>query len=238
MPCKNAIKTYIEDSFYHIYNRGVNKRTIFIDGMDYSIFLSYLKTYLLPKDKEKLFSIIANPSSTSKEKERASQLLLLNNFHKRIELIAYCLMPNHFHLLIKQAEKNDLEYFMRSLMTRYTKYFNHKHGRIGPLFQGDYKAVLVTTDPQLLHLTCYIHLNPLKLSKSRAVSIQEALLNQPSSYPVYLGKIKQEWVKPNFILQNFSSSGFNSYQCFVEDTDSDLELETAIITSKIAIDEE
>lgn len=235
MPCKNAIKTYIEDSFYHIYNRGVNKRTIFIDGMDYSVFLSYLKTYLLPKDKEKLFSIIANPNSTSKEKEHASQLLLLNNFHKRIKLIAYCLMPNHFHLLIKQAEKNDLEYFMRSLMTRYTKYFNHKHGRIGPLFQGDYKAVMVTTDPQLLHLTRYIHLNPLKLSKSQNIS--ESLLLQPSSYLVYLGKVKQEWIKPKFILQNFSASGFNSYQSFVEDTDSDLELESAITISKIAIDE-
>lgn len=236
MPSKNSIKSYVADGYYHIYNRGVNKRTIFKSELDYSTFLSYLKVYLLPKDKEKLFSIIANTNSSPKEKERATQLLLLNNFHNRIELLAYCLMPNHFHFLIHQKEEKDLESFMRSLMTKYTKYFNHQYSRLGPLFQGNYKAVLVATDPQLLHLTRYIHLNPFKISNNQ--NTHESLLLQPSSYPVYLGEVKQEWVKPKFILQNFSNTGLNSYQSFVEDTDSDLELESAITTAKVTIDDD
>lgn len=237
MPARNVLKEYGEDCFYHVYNRGVNKRKIFKDKQDYAVFLSYLKEYLSVRDNEKLMEILADPASTQAEKSDARKLLGLNNFFGRIELLAYCLMPNHFHFLIKQKDKQAMELIMRSLMTRYTMYFNRRYGRVGTLFQSSYKAVLVETDAQLLNLTRYIHRNPHPGMILKGVSLND-LTSQPSSYLNYLKRINQEWVKPNFILQNFSESGFNSYQEFVESYDSDSEHETAIITSKLTIDDE
>ena len=102
MPGKNSIKVYGDDCYYHVYNRGVNKRKIFKDKQDYSVFLGYLKEYLLPRDQERLLKIAADASSKYKERETAKKQLQLNNFCERVFLIAYCLMPNHFHFLIKQ----------------------------------------------------------------------------------------------------------------------------------------
>ena len=238
MPGKNSLKIYGEDCYYHVYNRGVNKRKIFKDKQDYSVFLSYLKGYLLPCDREKFMQILTNALSTTNEKEQAKKQLRLNNFSDRVFLIAYCLMPNHFHFLIKQKDIQGMELMMRSLMTRYTMYFNKRHGRVGTLFQSSYKAVLIESDAQLLHVSRYIHLNPFSGNILKGVSLFDQITSQPSSYPVYLGKIKQNWVKTEIILSNFSKSGFSSYQNFVELRDNDFELETTLISAPLAIDNE
>lgn len=222
MPAKNAIKTYLPNGYYHIYNRGVEKRLIFTDRQDESVFLEYLKQYLSPKDVQKLSEIIANPLSGAKEKSNALKQLQLNNFSHDVDLLAYCLMPNHFHLLIKQSTDRAIETFMRSLSTRYVQYFNRRHNkRVGGLFQDTYKAVLIETKEQLLHLSRYIHLNP----ASKAYSLKES--PQPSSYRNYLKTIKQDWVKPQEILTYFAQTGFNSYKSFVEDAKID---EVSLIT--------
>jgi len=142
---------------------------------------------------------------------------------------AYCLMDNHFHFLIQQTGKNDMDSFMQSCMTRYTRYFNQKYKRVGPLFQGKYKAVMVESDAQLLYLTRYIHRNSLFLPGAD-------IFCQPSSYSVYLGKTKQAWVKPEFILSNFSISGYNSYESFVEDDDETIEEQSIFTLPKISLD--
>ncbi len=80
------------------------------------------------------------------EKEQAKKLLRMNNFHGAIHLLAYCLMPNHFHLLIHQKNERALDEFMQSFMTRYTQYFNKRYKRIGPIYQGRYKAAMIETD--------------------------------------------------------------------------------------------
>ncbi len=159
MPAKNRIKEYLDNSFYHIYNRGVEKQPIFRDSQDYHVFLSYLKTYLEPKDEIKLRKILTSDSVSWREKDQAIKLLRLNNFSDSIKLLAYCLMKNHFHFLIKQSEATAMDRFTNSLFTRYTMYFNKKYKRVGPLFQSVYKAVLVNTDEQLVYLTRYIHRN-------------------------------------------------------------------------------
>lgn len=229
MPSKNRVKIYSEDSYYHIYNRGVDKRTIFVDEQDYGVFLSYLKTYLLPKDIEGLHTLLANPTASPQQKHQASRLLQLNNFYGNIELVAYCLMPNHFHFLIHQQSADAIDRFMNSLGTRYAMYFNKRQRRVGTLFQDLYKAVSVTSDEQLLHLSRYIHRNPFSIEKNGE-------FKQPSSYPVYLGQTKQAWVHPKDILDHFSQSGYNSYRSFVEFEDADLELNTITTVSTIAID--
>ena len=209
MPAKNRIKKYVENGYYHIYNRGVEKRIIFTDEQDYAVLLSYLKTYLTPKDTPSLQNILASNSANSKEKAKAIKLLRMNNFFEHLNLLAFCLMPNHFHFLVNQREPEIIDKFMNSLGTRYSMYFNRKHNRVGPLFQGLYKAVLITSEEQLLYVSRYIHRNP--ISKGPAFN------NKYSSYPDFLGVRKTSWIKTNEILSYFSKTGFSSYRSFVED---------------------
>ena len=220
MPAKNSIKLYAANGYYHIYNRGVEKRLIFQDEEDYGVFLSYLKNYLLPKDEDNLRKQLANPNINAKERDQILKLLRLNNFSDEITLIAYCLMPNHFHLLIKQNQPDSIDRFMNSLGTRYTMFFNHKNQRIGPLYQDVYKAVLVKSDEQMIYLTRYIHRNPAPEKPRKGKSIREVLFKQPSSYPEYLLKRQTEWVQPKEILEFFSRTNPKfSYPAFVEDTE-------------------
>lgn len=207
MPSRNRQKIYVEGGYYHVYNRGVAKQKIFKETQDYKVFLRYLKDALtVPKAKNigfnlrgRSFKAVARP---------------IKNFLKEIELIAFCLMTNHFHLLLKQYNKNSMEGFMRSLITRYAQYFNKKYDRIGPVFQGRYKAILVTEDRYLLHLTRYIHLNPSEFT--------DRLTDTYSSYSNYLDERITSWIKPDFILGFFNQKTltethkYNNYRSFVE----------------------
>jgi putative transposase len=213
MPARNSRKQYVEDGYYHIYNRGVEKRQIFMDRQDYGVFLSYLKEYLLPKDVKALMKRLGDPNLPSREKRKVINQLKLNNFSEEITLLAYCLMPNHFHFFVKQKSAMSIDKFMNSLCTRYTMYFNRKYKRVGYLFQGEYKAVLVTSETQFLHLSRYIH--------KQALALQGVALEpQPSSYSDYLGRRKTEWVHPEEVLAYFSKTNKNlSYEAFVKEED-------------------
>lgn len=223
MPSKNSTKVYVKSGCYHIYNRGVEKRLIFLDKQDYGVFLSYLKEYLLPKDEKGLSQILADVNVAWTEKEKALKLLRLNNFSNEIALFAYCLMPNHFHFLLKQSKANSIDKLMNSLGTRYTMYFNRKYKRVGGLYQDVYKAVLVQTDEQLIHLSCYIH--------KQSLSPQgDALQNQPSSYPEYIGLRKTEWVQPYEILSFFQkTSPEKSYENFVLEREDNISIQNLVI---------
>lgn len=219
MPAKNSIKLYIEYSYYHIYNRGVEKRKIFRDEQDYGVFLSYLKEYLLPKDEQELLHRLASPTISSIEKDTLLRALRMNNFSDTIKLIAYSLMPNHYHLLLYQKSINGIDIFMNSFSSRYTRYFNKKDKRVGTLYQDVYKAVRVETDEQLLHLTRYVHRNSLPLSPP-GLPLQAQLLTQPSSYLDYLQKRQTPWVHPENILSYFSNKHSQlSYEAFVAQTE-------------------
>ena len=202
MPAKNSIKQYLENGYYHIYNRGVEKRLIFQDEQDYSVFLSYLKDYLLPKNEEELKRKLVDPNTSYREKYKIISKLRLNNFSEEITLLAYCLMPNHFHLFIKQKSQTSIDKFMQSLSTRYTMYFNRKYKRVGSLFQAVYKAILITQESHFIYLSKYIH--------------KQALKNQPCSFSDYIGKTKTEWIKPSEILNYFSKTNPNlTYENFI-----------------------
>lgn len=212
MPAKNVIKQYLKNGFYHIYNRGVEKRKIFQDPQDYKVFLSYLKEYLEPSDKEELRNQLIKASW--REKDKILKKISLNNFSDKIDLLAFCLLPNHFHLLIKQKTERGMESFMKSLSTRYVGYFNKRNKRIGGLFQSIYKAVLVKTDEQLLHLSRYIHCNPLSYKGSTLQDLQEK--DEYSSLAAYLGKWNANWLKPKEVLDFFSKTKreHDSYKSF------------------------
>lgn len=218
MPSKNSIKHYADNSYYHIYNLGVEKRAIFSDQQDYAVFISYLRDYLTPKDSEKLLEKLSSPLITSQEKNEILRKLRINNFTDEITLLAFCLMPNHFHLLIKQKNSGSIDKFMNSLATRYTMYFNKKYERVGSLFQGVYKAVLVSTNEQLLQLSRYIH-------KQAMNSYHLAGQDWLYSYPEYLREKQTSWVKPEEVLNFFSKNNPNlSYRNFTTQKDNKLDL--------------
>lgn len=207
MPAKNTIKQYILDGYYHIYNRGVEKRNIFLDKQDYGVFLRFLKEYLLPLEHPDLLKLQGiNP--------RRRPI----NCNKDIKLLAYCLMPNHFHLFIKQTSNDGLKSFMKALSTNYVMYFNYKYDRVGPLFQGIYKAARIETEEYYLHITRYIHTN-----SSELLTRDQPLQKYPySSYAYYLGAAAPDWIDVTEILSLFRSSkrlfpkDVLSYQGFVE----------------------
>lgn len=201
MPAKNTIKQFVENGYYHVYNRGVEKRNIFQDPQDYAVFLKYLKKYLDP-------DLGSDP------------LWKRKSLAQEIDLLAFCLMPNHFHLLLKQSTINGITKLMRAVCTNYVMYFNVKYQRVGGLFQGKYKAALVLDDAYLLHVSRYIHLNPYIGS--------DPLVDYPySSYKNYLGQRHSSWVKSEEMLAFFKSAqktsfrDYLSYQSFVEDYKED-----------------
>lgn len=210
MPAKNLIRTESENSYYHIYNRGVEKRIIFIDEQDYKVFLKYLKDYLSP---------LPDPSKIKKPFTLQGYTFQgvphqVKNFYKKVKLIAYCLMPNHFHFILYQKNVHEIKNFMQSATTRYSMYFNKKYDRVGCLFQGTYKSVLINNEDYLLHLSRYIHLNPSENF--------DKLETAYSSYANYLGIRKTTWVKPQIILSFFENAKKdflknNTYKKFVED---------------------
>lgn len=213
MPAKNALKEYHENGYYHLYNRGVNKGLIFFDDRDYKTFLYYLKLYLC-SEKLQVEYLKLYPSRK------------LKNYCSRLKLLAYCLMPNHFHLLVWQKDPDAINFFMRSLTIKYAMYFNKKYKRVGPLFQGVYKAVQVENEQQLIYLSKYIHRNPVTLTSGRVPEVYRY-----SSYQNYLGIFDQQWVKREEILDYFSKSKLsNSYRAFVEEID---ERELSIVKSLV-----
>jgi putative transposase len=210
MPARNIVKIYIENGIYHVYNRGVDKKEIFLDHQDYSTFLRILKEALsAPLDRKMIQIDVTLKGDTFKGVPRQPR-----SFQEDIDLIAYCLMPNHFHLLIQQKKEKIMHEFLRSVSIRYAMYFNKKHHRTGPLFQNAYKAAIVLDEPYFLHVSRYIHLNP----KEVMSNIEEAY----SSYANFIGKRYSEWIKPNSVLSLFGPNGcdlskkYSGYKEFVE----------------------
>jgi len=207
MPTKNTIKIYIENGYYHLYNRGVDKREIFLDEQDCIVFLHYLKLYLSPPE-----TLLKNQFLSPKILYKITNL----NLSKEINLLSFALMPNHFHIQVKQYAKEGIEKLTRRVITSYVQYFNKKYKRIGTLFESTYKAVLLETDEQFLYLSSYIHRNPMRLKNAKFDFIQF------SSYPYFLNSKNADWIKPKEILSYFRSSRNKtaddklSYQNFVE----------------------
>ena len=141
-------KTPLENKeIYHIYNRGVDKRDIFQNENDLNRFFSSLIEF---NSSEPIGSI--HERSFVKDKT-------IKNEDKLVNIVAYCLNPNHFHLMLQQEKDGGISEFMKRLAGGYTGYFNEKHKRSGSLFQGKFKSNHVNTDNYLKHLSAYINLN-------------------------------------------------------------------------------
>ncbi|MBU0998787.1 transposase [Patescibacteria group bacterium] len=178
-------KPFVPNEHYHIYNRGNSKQKIFHDHKDYDRFISLLYAC----NSENNFRIQAlNKDQSLYGFERGTLL---------VDIGAYVLMPNHFHILITQTEKGDISKFMQKISTAYVMYYNKKYNRTGSLFEGKFKAEHLDDDNYLKYIFSYIHLNPVKLIdkdwKENGIRNKKEVLDylgkcQHSSYFDYLGK--------------------------------------------------
>lgn len=148
MPSKYVIRHLRENSYYHVYNRGVEGRNIFLDRQDYETFLYYLYVY------------IAAPAEIQERYPELPLRLKDKNLSGDIYLVAYCLMPNHFHLLLKQKSANAMPKLVKQVINGYTTYFNKKYKRTGTIFQGRYKSARIASEYLLVQMTRFVHLNP------------------------------------------------------------------------------
>lgn len=189
--------SFANNCIYHIYNRGVDRRIIFLEDADYFRFIHDLYEFndtdaaLNFRYKEKQLHDVGNREVGVTETKKKRNLI--------VDILSFCLMPNHFHLLLRQKVAGGTTLFMRKLGSGYANYFNQKYQRSGTLFQGKFKAVPIVSDSQLLHIPYYIHANPVDLmesgwkqnglSKSKTTEITKFLESYRwSSYPDYIGK--------------------------------------------------
>lgn len=142
MPRKHVVKQYKENGYYHVYNRGVNKQRLFFTDDDYSYFLMLFRRHLAAQQQHNKHGY---PYPWLKHE---------------VELLAFCLMPNHFHILVKQKSANGITRLMRSLGTAYSMYYKNQHNSVGHIFESQFKASRIHNENYLLHISRYIHLNP------------------------------------------------------------------------------
>lgn len=177
--------------YYHIYNRGTDKRDIFLEDNDYLRFIVLL--------------YICNNTEAVRIKDWLSRgrslgdILEIERKETLVDIGAHCLMPNHFHLLVREKRNNGISVFLKKLSTAYAMYVNKKNERSGNLFQGRFKAELVDKDEYLKYLFAYIHLNPVKIIEpfwkkqgiKDAKKAKEFLANYKwSSYQAYFNNKK------------------------------------------------
>ena len=191
---------------YHIYNRGVERRHIFGNAREYGRFLDIMHYYQHANPALRYSKFLQQPTDV-----RTGIFEALMAEPTIVDILSFCLMPNHFHLLIRQQSEGGISRFLANICNSYTKYFNTKHARVGPLLQGTFKAVLVETDEQLVHVSRYIHLNPVS-----SLIIPKEKLNEYlwSSFPEYLG-MRPGFTSTDTVLSYFPSR--EHYHNFVSD---------------------
>lgn len=207
------------NEYYHIYNRGNNKQNIFIDERDWSRFLFlifYLQSpfvfynigrYVNNFVRHRVFNV----SKTMHENVIKNQT---------IELINFALMPNHFHLIIKEVNEGGISRYMQRIQDGYTKYFNTKYGLSGHLFQGPFHAIHIDNNEQLLHLSAYIHRNPREISRWKNKEHQFSW----SSFQDYIYENRWEDIlKKEIISEQFSSN--KEYRNFVDNSGTKMSLD-------------
>lgn len=200
---KRKSRTFAPGEFYHIYNRGVEKRNIFLSPSDYRRFLFSMSAF----QWEDSPGHVGRSFETNQHSGQHS--MLAKEGTKLVNVVCYCLMPNHFHFLLEELADAGISRYMQRLGNSYTKYFNIKYNRHGHLFGSGFHAVHVDNNNYLLYLTRYIHLNPSELKQYRNrlleypwSSLRAYVLGDRKSYPV---------IAADIILEQFSPAEYKDY---------------------------
>lgn len=209
MPVKNRNKIFKPETVYHIYNRGIDGREVFSTDDDYEYFKSILELYLLGPRRIGETRFKEDKPSVIAKKEKM-------NLKSEVEMLAYCLMPDHFHFMLKQKTKDGITKFMRRVFTKYVMYYNRKLKRHGPLFENIYRGIEVDGREAQLHLSRFIHLNPVIRKVRRFGPVETVTGSNPedykhSSYNHYIGLYPVIWVHNESIKYSHEQ-----YRSFVE----------------------
>lgn len=191
-------KPLANNEYYHIYNRGVDKREVFLEEKDFSRFLLAMN---LLNDKEDGAMIKWRDYKNYVKNANINDFLKLN-FRRReylVDIVSYCLMSNHYHMILKQRTEKGIEKFLQKLGTSYTKYFNEKYERNGALFQGRFKSSLIKSEGLLSRLSIYVSCN------SEVHKISSAKKYQWCSFPHHIGKEKNDLVRDEEFRGDFRS---------------------------------
>lgn len=202
--------SFVNGGIYHIFNKTIESKKIFIDDYINTIFCEITRYYRSFKTYTR-FSQFKELSS-----QVQNQVLkdVLNPVYFQVEILCYCLMPTHFHFLVKQLTKNGVQKYMANVLNSFTRYFNIKNERKGPLFLPRFKAVNIKSEEQLKHNSRYIHLNP--YSNGLIEDINELEKYPWSSFKEYVFDNPQRLSSPNLILNLFNNDR-NRYKKFVFD---------------------
>lgn len=204
------------DFYYHIYNCGVERRNIFVAESDYPHFLETIDFYLYGQRIG--FATFRRLNEDAKRFYTQRYPRFPENL--RVKMAAYCLMPNHFHFLIKPVEENSITRFISDISNSYARYFNIKNERIGSLFQGPFKSKEILSEESLLQVSRYIHLNPIASLKTNPDSMLKPEDYSYSSYVAWVSETRtggllsidwdevSEWVN--------LAGGVKKYRKFVE----------------------
>lgn len=185
-----ATATFAPNEYYHIYNRGNRKQDIFRSDHDRFRLLLSLLLFQHPDP-------VIQPSRVVKDFVRNSILDIPDMRKRLVELVAFVLMPNHFHCIVREAKADGISKYMQRLLISYTRYFNTRHEQVGHVFQGSFQAVHIEDDDQLLYCSAYIHRNPRELSGWRDREHEYPW----SSFPDYIGT--NRWgalLQPDIVL--------------------------------------
>lgn len=193
---------------YHVFNRGIAKGVTFSSNHEYGRAVATISYYSFPKIRYSLSRLFRFDTI------RRNEILATLDFrNKPVQVQCYCLMPNHFHLVIKQLADGGISKFFSDIQNSYTRYYNTLHNRDGSLFLNQFKAVQIETENQLIHVSRYIHLNPF------VAGIVKELDNLPgypwSSLSDYVDENKSNFVETDPVLGLFRSP--NAYKKFVFD---------------------
>lgn len=198
--------TFIDGGIYHVLNRAISNTSILTQKNDCQRFIDLVKFLKFnPKIKFSRYKrLVLNGTQDIVPHQVWNEPV--------VDILALSLMPNHFHLLIRQLKKNGVQDFMRNLQNSYAKYYNIKSKRVGPLFQSAFKAVDIRTDEQFIHVSRYIHLNPVS---SKLIEVKE-LENYPwTSFQYYMDSDNDELIDTRTILNIFKTN--EEYKRFVLD---------------------
>jgi len=202
-------ENFVKNEYYHVFGRGINKEKIFLDDRDKARFIFLITHFQSPIKICNIFwyteSFLKRGSFSTKE-NKIDEILKKRN----IELVAFALMPNHFHILVRNLEDSILSVYMHRILTAYGKYFNAKYRKKGHVFESPFKAVHTKNNTQLLHLSAYIHKNPKEIK-----SWEKNYDKYPySSYQDYIGLNRWgNFLSTEIVLKQFKDQA--KYRDFV-----------------------
>lgn len=195
------------EEIYHIFNRGIERKPVFTCYRELDRAIKTLDYYRFKNISKSLAKALV--LETTERKRFYSEL---KKKEKLVEVISYCFLPNHFHFLLKQISDNGIKKFISDFTNSYTRYFNMRNKRIGPLFEGIFKSARIESNEQLIHVSRYIHLNPVT-----AFLVKEEKIGDYkwSSYPEYMRRSAEKICDIDIIANQFESK--EDYQRFVLD---------------------